>query len=280
MTSLDMDLYYTWKIINGEDVPINYGKIYMSTNDSMNLIDRFVDVYDKDVLTVLGSGDQAFHFMNGGARSVDLFDINKLSIYYYYLRVWQILYLDSFHPRNGQNLVSPQYIDKILSSVTELSSSLERDAYNYWKTILSKYNNPDYLNSKLFYCDYSLLGNKITSLSILKSKLKSGVNNFYNVDMTKTVDINKQYDIIFVSNILEWIKSKRWDVNTFNDNLYNLLNDNGMVICTKFNLSEASDYEKRIFSSNFDYSILNRYGDDYVTSWTPGYIYTKKPVKT
>ena len=33
MTSLDMDLYYTWKIINGEDVPINYGKIYMSTND-------------------------------------------------------------------------------------------------------------------------------------------------------------------------------------------------------------------------------------------------------
>ena len=49
--------------------------------------------------TVLASGDQAFYFYDNGAKKVDLFDINKLSIYYYYLRVWIIKYLGRFYPR-------------------------------------------------------------------------------------------------------------------------------------------------------------------------------------
>lgn len=49
---------------------------------------------------MLGSGDQAFHFLNRDAKSVDVFDINRLSIYYYYLRIWLIKYMNEFYPND------------------------------------------------------------------------------------------------------------------------------------------------------------------------------------
>ena len=57
-----------------------------------------VNVEGRDVLTVLGSGDQALYMYDRGAKSVYLFDKNNLTLYYYYLRVWTIEYLNEFYP--------------------------------------------------------------------------------------------------------------------------------------------------------------------------------------
>ena len=57
-----------------------YDKVYFETNEKCDKIISNYDVKDKSVLTVLGSGDQAFQFYKHGAKNVDLFDVNKLTI--------------------------------------------------------------------------------------------------------------------------------------------------------------------------------------------------------
>ena len=57
------------------------GKLYFNSNEMLNDLFSLVDVDNKDVLCVVGSGDQAFHCYQNGAKHVDLFDRNKFSIY-------------------------------------------------------------------------------------------------------------------------------------------------------------------------------------------------------
>ena len=58
-----------------------YNKIYFSTNEQLNNLFKNINIKNKDVLTVLGSGDQSFFCYQNDAKSVDVFDINKLTIY-------------------------------------------------------------------------------------------------------------------------------------------------------------------------------------------------------
>ena len=70
-----------------------YDSLYFSSNENFNNLFSSFDFKDKDVFSIVGSGDQALYFYNQGARQVDLYDINIVSIYYYYLRLWCIKYL-------------------------------------------------------------------------------------------------------------------------------------------------------------------------------------------
>ena len=54
----------------------SYDRVYFDTNEACDDIISKYDFKDKKVLTVLASGDQAFHFYENGAKSVYLFDIN------------------------------------------------------------------------------------------------------------------------------------------------------------------------------------------------------------
>ena len=58
----------------------------------------YLDIRDKNVMTVLASSDQLFTFNSLGAKEVDAFDHNILTIYYYYLRKWSIKYNDQLYP--------------------------------------------------------------------------------------------------------------------------------------------------------------------------------------
>ena len=97
MSCVDVDFKMTEKLLNNVSVD-GYGKIYFSSNEDLKTIFSNFDFKDKDVLTVAGSGDQAFYSYNDDAKKVDLFDKNKLTIYYYYLRKWIISYYDMFYP--------------------------------------------------------------------------------------------------------------------------------------------------------------------------------------
>ena len=121
------NIMYTNFVIKGKQVD-NYSKIYFASNEKLDKIFSNVDIKDKNVLTVLGSGDQAFHLYNRGARHVDVFDKNKLTLFYYYLRRWVIQYLNAFYPETNLRNI---YIKKLLKKV-EPRTIEELDAYNYW----------------------------------------------------------------------------------------------------------------------------------------------------
>ena len=71
---------------NAVKVPSKLKRGYFSTNESLKYIKSF-DIKDKDVLTVCGSGDQAFISLINGAKKVDAFDNNPLQYYILELKI-------------------------------------------------------------------------------------------------------------------------------------------------------------------------------------------------
>lgn len=92
---------------------------------------------------------------------------------------------------------------------------------------------------------------------------------------SKHVRINKKYDVIYASNVVDWIW---WDeLEKYRDNLYRLLNDNGMVICSIVGSRGPTSHEKEVFEKNFDYydwpvEYCSK-KDEFIAS---GYFYIKK----
>ena len=92
-------------------------------------------------------------------------------------------------------------------------------------------------------------------------------NKFRNLNLLSGVDIDDRYDIIMISNITEWTRDNI-QLTNLSQNLYQLLNKDGIVLCSRFNsFPEKFDNEKRIFEKNFE---LYDYGKSI------GYSYIKK----
>lgn len=121
---------------------ITYDRVYSETNDPCDKIISKFDVKDKSVLTVLCSVDQAIQFYVNGAKDVDLFDINMLTIYYYYLRIWHMKKYGTMYP---EDIFNNNYFKEILKYVNP-SSYNERLAYLYWNKFISKFDS-DKLNN-------------------------------------------------------------------------------------------------------------------------------------
>ena len=73
----------------------DYSKVYYSSNEDLNKLFSSIDMNNKSVLTVLASGAQALYCLNKGASKVDVFDVNKITKYYYGLRLLAIKYLNT-----------------------------------------------------------------------------------------------------------------------------------------------------------------------------------------
>ena len=59
MRNINSDILHTHLVMNGRRFQ-DYNKIYFHSNENLKEIFSFIDVKDKDVFTVLGSGDQTF----------------------------------------------------------------------------------------------------------------------------------------------------------------------------------------------------------------------------
>ena len=140
-----------------------YDRVYSETNEPCDKIISKFDVKDKSVLTVLGSGDQAIQFYVNGAKNVDLFDINKLTIYYYYLRIWHMKKYGTMYP---EDIFNSNYFKEILKYVN-LSSYNEKLAYLYWNRFISKFDS-DKLNNFFSNSFYRKINEDVNSELVLK----------------------------------------------------------------------------------------------------------------
>ena len=236
-----------------------YSSLYYSSNENFTDLFSCFDFKDKDVFSIVGSGDQALYFYNRGCRQVDLFDINIISIYYYYLRLWSIKYLGDLYP-----MISISYINNVLSKVKP-SDSKEENAYNYWKKLINYYEHDYELQSLFFFGNSSLpLYQRIYDVHKLNGIISSKCINYTPMDITNPVNMSEKYDIIFVSNLSEYITSAK-SFRIYSKNLDILLKHDGIVIASNIMEEGPWDTERRILFNNFDYHNINR-----------GYYYTKK----
>ena len=240
----------------------DYTKIYPKSNE--NLVDIYLDLNfeGKDVLSVVSSSDQIYTPKLLGANTVDAFDSNLLTKYYYYMRKWAILCKNDIYPY-GLIDGDLSYLGDILSTI-KITSKEEKDAFDFWSLIYK--NGLDV--SKIFYDDDkvdTLFNDKIDYIKdISKEEL-----NFIHIDFFDDVYLSKKYDYIIMSNIIEYCKRDKYKLEKVRDNLSGLLKRKGKVICSNLINSKVGidELEKITFKESFKLK-------EYKTK--EGYVYIKK----
>ena len=272
MSSIEKDLEQAGLIVSQRHnmdtfTDDNYGHIYYSSNEDLNRLFREFDFRGKKVLSVLASSDQVFHFYNRGASEVDTFDINKLTIHYYYLRKWGIQYNDKFYLENMDN---DSLCDLLLK--VRPSNESEKLSFEFWKEYIKRFNKND--TEKLFMKCTLPFRNNISDLSTLKGILDKTELNFYNMDIFLDCCLDEEYDIIYKSNISDYISD--FEVaRVYRDNLYKLLKKGGYIISSNLLTNCALCWERIIFDELFDYYELPQYihNEEFKS---PGYVLRKK----
>ena len=234
-------------IVNGAQME-GYGNIYFETNENLVDMYRQIDFLDKEVLTVLASSDQVYTARYMGAKKVDSFDKNPLTLYYYYLRQWTLKYMNKMYPYpiadNDHN-----WLERLLDKV-EVSSKEEADAFAFWKKHVDMGTNLE----ALFYHDQPE-GKVLFKTTNSIGSVVDFPMDFYNIDLYEEVDLGKRYDVVMVSNILELFKGDVKKLYLAKDNLSGLLKRDGVILCSSLlsRTDKAIDREKRIFESEFEF---------------------------
>jgi len=251
-------------IASGSKEVEGYDKVYHASNENLAELFNNLSVEGKDVLTVCGSGDQAFYSHFGGAKDVDIFDINKLTYYYFLLRKWSIEYLGEFYPPRDISK-NTSWIKNLLSLV-ECKSYEEQSALLFWHLFTKRASEDS--NSNLFYHISNYQRNAIDDVEKLRKSIADKEFKFIREDITGEVDKSKKYDIVIASNILEYCQGNILKLIRTRDNLYSLLVPGGMVVCSNLIREPESDslsLEKTVFRSQFAAQDVSC-----------GYVYTKK----
>ena len=243
----------------------DYTKVYFMTNENLVDLYRNIDFMDKDVLSVLASADQVFTANYMGAKKVDSFDKNILSLYYYYLRVWTIKYKDMVYPTEVLDN-NYRWLNSLLDLV-EVRSEEEKKALLFWKEHLK--NKTDF--EGLFFDDYTKReGKTIFKTTNSVGSVVDKEMKFKNINLFEEIGDNEDsYDVILLSNIIEWARENSSKITIIRDNLDKLLNDKGIVLCSGLiNRSEnAVKKERDIFDASFDFLDYGR---------EVGYVYQKR----
>lgn len=226
----------------------DYTKIYFKTNEDLVTSYLDTDFQNKDVLSVLASSDQVFTARMLGAKRVDSFDKNPLVLYYYYLRSWTIMYMNQLYPT--QILDNDYHFLLELLKRVDAKTDEERHALEFWNEHLI--NSTDL--SKLFFEDTregkTLFSNPSDLLNVSSDSIQ-----FKDFNLFEKIDSNDSYDIIMISNIIEWARSNEQKITCVRDNLSRLLNQDGIVLCTGLlnRYPEKKLREREIFDSSFDF---------------------------
>lgn len=255
---LRRDLYYAKWLCRKRKVA-GYQQVYFETNEDLDDIFKNIDFNERDILSVLSSSDQLFKLGFYNIKSIDTFDKNILTYYYYFMRFWTIKYFGQLYPTR---LILNDYIwieELLLSVVPE--SIHEKKALFFWKSLLKKH--VDF--SKIFIRDNEKKLN--FSRNVESCKIPDNFN-FYHINLFNKNSFDKKYDIAVISNILEWSNGDSRFIKRLYENLYKLLNDNGIVLCSRMT------YNTSLYGIN----LHNLLGDNFIYNdmGNNGYVYIKK----
>ena len=219
--------------------------IYKFTNEDISSYFHHLE-NKKEILTVIGSGNQIINSILAGTTSIDCFDISIFPEYYLQLQLTSILtlskedYLKYYFSNNSDELFGDYFYEKI-------RQNLKGKYKKFWDHLYMFDDGIDIYNSLLFRQDiynknniinlnpYLQENNYEKTKHILQTE-KIKINPII-TDITKT-KITKEYDLINLSNILSYHFNKhnlQELINYLNNNFS--LTTSGEIINYIFNLS-------------------------------------------
>ena len=223
--------------------------LYSRTNEDLELLFNNTDVMNKRVFSVLSSSDYLFSAIDAGASVVDTFDINPLTYRYYHLRKWLLQhgYVDAAK-LSYDDLFGIIYYHDLAISKDEEESEV------FWKKYLELFPDEKLYYTPLFVNVFTPKVNYQMKKRKLVQKLSARELNFRPLDIcSEEIELDKKYDLAFISNILDYNRDKSKLV-VARDNLGRILNNGGRVILSRFrsrHSDEGINLEERIFASDF-----------------------------
>lgn len=224
--------------INQTSPFLRTNKTYPWTNEDIERYLKFVDFNGKDSgLTVLASGDQAFNLVKNGIGNIDTFDINPLAEYYALgLKRAMILKYDF---KTFNNVIEILYnpwcgIDMVHSLIKGLFPYMESEHKKFWETILDYSHNLQkskgtrlnvilMLVLDVFNLNQIGLNNYLSNednYNLIRNGLSKANITFKNINAIDLARVykGKKYDIIMMSNILDYFHEflgENWTYNEF-----------------------------------------------------------------
>ncbi len=240
---LRSDIKVANRILEGYGEDYSNDKRNVIYNISTEEIDHFMpvlNVENKKVLAVAGSGDQLLTCALNGAKSVDAFDINPFQIYFTKLKVSALkaLSVGEFNDYFYKKLIFSRslYIkvrDYLDNSTRKFFDSLyKNDLESKFYRLMANENMddsfsiiPSYTKEENYY---------ITRNNLEKMDIRYITSDLLNIHK-KT---KREYDVIMLSNIYKWLYSNKYltaeekkdmFMKFVNTRLINLLSDDGII---------------------------------------------------
>lgn len=249
-----------------------YSQIHRCSNECLTQICKLLDIHEKKILSVCGSGDNYLSFLLNGAKDVVNFDINGLTEYYLILKIIAVLILnpDEFKEffifgkdkMKGSTFGRTGFFDEKLYS--KIQSYLPKNIRIYWDILYR--NIPEDIQSdtmKVFKIHYisSIIENipyldneNYSKLRGILEKRKS--HSFHKLDVFDIAELlNDKYNLIYLSNVAYFIDDwDRWIKYCLID-LKTILAENGRIM-SYYNVKK-DDNSMELISSGFDEGIIS-----------------------
>lgn len=240
--------------LNGKNTFHSESFIYKKTNEKLN---EFIDLLlNKDkVLSVIGSGDQILNTLLTKPSKIDAFDISAFPKFFLKLKIASIKSLSrdeyiKFFFSTTETFLDEYYDDLYFDKIRK---ELDDEAEDFW-TYLFQYNDwYDIYNSTLFssesvFEEQAIIQNKYLDNNEyykLRDILQNVQINYIESNLLD-LKINDTYDLIYLSNILEYVKK-----SAYFDKIDELsVKNKGIIISYIFG---EIDKAIKMFNGDFDY---------------------------
>lgn len=217
--------------LNIENVDIDnfsdLSQIYSFTTENISGYFEYIDFKDKDILTVVASGDHIINAFYKGAKTVVGFDINYLALIYTELKLVALQNLNyqefiQFFMINEENDIDKNKSTFDYITYKSLRKYLNSNTASCWDIIYQNFGYDGYKlrNSYIFNNKYDNNKVKFNSNLYLKDVIdfncaKENIKdknitlinaNYRNINFSNLPN-SANYDIILMSNISDYIKS-------------------------------------------------------------------------
>lgn len=240
--------------LNGKNTFHSESFIYKKTNEKLN---EFIDLLlNKDkVLSVIGSGDQILNTLLTKPSKIDAFDISVFPKFFLKLKIASIKSLSRDEYIKFFFSTTETFLDEFYDDLyfDKIRKELDIEAEDFW-TYLFQYNDwYDIYNSTLFssesvFEEQAIIQNKYLDNDEyykLRDILQSVQINYIESNLLD-LKINDTYDLIYLSNILEYVKK-----SAYFDKIDELsVKNKGIIISYIFG---EIDKAIKMFNGDFDY---------------------------
>ena len=261
-------------LLENKQYDTNYEPVYINTNENIDGYMSKLNFSNKNnCLSVLSGGDHIFNASLYGIKNIDTFDINKLTEYFTLgLKRSAIITFNYNEFINFINKLTNPFttLTEIFDLINLIIPNMDNKYRIFFKEIMDYLYKLSNNNQNLFYIfikdSYKLEGYMVNTYlkneenyNLLKNNLSKTNITFKNCDLTLLTNyFNKQYDFIFLSNILDYFFYKygnNWNYQKLQElekYLTPLLNNDGILALH--------------YIYNYYYKFGNRYKDILINS--------------